>query len=489
MLPVIIIIYLLISAVVILHAKNNAAVKRRSLEAHVLAFAASIALLVMVGADGTISLAIGQEPWNFHMTVTPMSAFMVSLFTGVGLLVVWASFSMIEYDVEEQRIAMYYALVCVLIAALCGVVMFGNLFNIFLLMEISSFAAAGLVIIRNRPENMRAGLKYLTLSILGSGFILMGIIIFYTLTGALTHSYINAGLLENITGREYYLRNALVFITVGTALKSGLFPMHIWVPDAYGEAPNASSALLSGLVQKAYIYVYIMILYKAIGADILFSYSGTSSVLFVLMVVSAMAMLAGSFMALLQSDIKRMIAYSSVAQVGYFFLGIGLGSQIGLFAVFFHFLAHAITKAMLFLAAGSVIQTTNNRELEKLGGIGTKMRVTMAIFTLGSLSMVGIPLLIGFNSKWFFAMGIMDSSHIWLLVVLGISSLLNGCYYLPVAVRAFLGKPDEADTTLPAERPVRHLAPIICMATLVVALAVFGGAVNAYIEMGVGYIW
>jgi len=491
---------LLVMAGVIAAVKDSATAKKLAIAAHIPAFALSAAMLV-ISAGEPIRLAIGAEPWNVYVFVTPLASFMVSLFIGVSLLIMWASMALVNYDVDQARIPMYYSLVCVLIASLCGVVIFGNFFNVFILMEVSSFAAAGIIIIKNRPENMRAGIKYLTLSILGSSFILMGIITLYFLTGSLSvtgiHESLVAGyagqevaLVAGYTGYEVAAYNALIFITIGIALKSGLFPMHIAFPDAYAIAPSTSSAVLSSLVQKAYIFFYIMVLHKAFGIEVIMNDPVMSTTLFLVMAVGAAAMIAGSAMALLQTDLKRMIAYSSVAQVGYFFLGVGMGTRLGLFAVIFHFLTHAVTKAMLFLVAGSVIQQTDNRTIDKMGGIGAQMRVTMALFTVGALSMIGIPLLIGFNSKWFFAMGIFESQHLWLLGVLALSSLLNGCYYLPVVVRAFFGKEAAEAKQLgqSLELSVRGLVPIICLAFLVVAFAVIGGPIY-YINMGIESIW
>ncbi|MCL2617540.1 MAG: hypothetical protein FWD98_00660 [Defluviitaleaceae bacterium] len=489
MLPITIMLFLLVMAGVIASVKANATAKMLAVGAFAVAFGLSAALLSQ-SANETIRLVIGAAPWNIYVLVTPLAAFMVCLFVGVSLMVVWASANLVDYDIEPARIPMYYALVCVLIASLVGVVIFGSLFNVFILMEVSSFAAAGIIVIKNRPENMRAGLKYLTLSILGSSFILMGIITLYALTGSLSVTGIHQSLSAGYAGNEVAAYNALMFITIGVALKSGLFPMHIAFPDAYSIAPSVSSALLSGLVQKAYIFFYIMVLHKAFGAEILLNDRVMTTTLQLVMILGAAAMIAGSAMALLQTDLKRMIAYSSVAQVGYFFLGVGMGTRLGLFAVVFHFLTHAVTKAMLFLVAGSVIRQTGSREIGDMAGLGTKMRVTMALFTVGALSMVGIPLLIGFNSKWFFAMGIFDSSHIWLLAVLALSSLLNGCYYLPVVVRAFFGDTGGEAVRLRSVREcaVRGLAPIVCLALLVVAFAVISGPVS-YISIGIDSIW
>ena len=490
MLPITIMMTLLVMAGVIVAVKANATAKTLAVVAHVLAFALSAVMLVRV-ADEPISVVLGTEPWNFYVLVTPLDAFMVSLFIGVNLLITWASLTMIDHDIEESRIPMYYSLMCVLIATLCGVVIFENFINILLLIELSSFAAAGIVIIKEKPENMRAGLKYLALSILGSSLILMGIIILYFLTDYLSLTGIYANLSYNFAGNEEAVRNALVFITIGTALKSALFPLHIWLPDAHSTAPSASSAALSSLVLKAYIFLYIKILHKAFGMDILMNDEVMSTVLFAVMAVGAAAMIFGSLRALMQTDIKRMIAYSSVAQIGYIFMGIGMGTRLGLFAAMFHMLCHAVTKAVLFLTAGSIIEQTGNRVIDKMGGVGVQMRVTMALFTVGALSMIGIPLFIGFNSKWFFVTSIIDTQYIWLLSVMAISVLLNSSYYFPIVVRAFFGKDamEAAQSPVSLERPMRDLAPIICLAFLVVALAVLGGPINSYIRMGIEVIW
>jgi len=481
---------LLAAAVAIVLVKDNAFAKRVTIVAHVAAFALSGVMLSVTSNSEPISMALGAEPWNFYVLVTQLDAFMVTLFIGVSLLILWASTTMIDHDIEGKRIPLYYALMCVLIATLCGVVIFENFFNIFLMVEFSSFAAAGIVIIKNKPENMRAGLKYLTLSILGSSFILMGIVILYFLTDSLSLTGIYASLGQVYADNQDAVRNALVFITVGTALKSALFPLHIWLPDAHGTAPSPSSAVLSSLVLKAYIFLYIKILHKAIGTEIIFQDEFLTLILFLVMVTGAGAMLAGSIMALLQRDIKRMIAYSSVAQVGYIFLGIGMGTRLGLFAAIFHIMAHAVTKAVLFLVAGSIIEQTHNRDIGNMGGLGIQMRITMALFTVGALSMVGIPLFIGFNSKWFFAMSIIDSQHIWLLAILALSSLLNGCYYFPIVIRAFFGKSaEEAQGSGSLERPAKHLAPIMLLAGLVILIAVFGGPINSYIHAGIDSIW
>ena len=494
MLPIAIVMILIVAAVILCFIKENVLAKRIALIAHLVAFVLCIFMLVATADGSFIRVVLGGEPWNFHVLTGQLDAYMVTLFVGVSTLIIWASLSMIDHDIPEGRVRFYYALMCGLIASLCGIVIFENFFSIFLMVEISSFIAVGIIIIKNKKENMRAGLKYLTLSIFGSSFILMGIIILYFLTGALSLTGIYEVISQGHQGHEGTVRNAFVFITIGAALKSALFPLHIWLPDAHSTAPSPSSAVLSSLVIKSYMFLYVKVMYKAIGSDTLSNDQVLSRVLFLVMIIGGVAMMYGSIMAILQTDIKRIIAYSSVAQIGYIFLGIGMGTRLGLFAAMFHILAHAVTKAVLFLVAGSIIEQTHNRDIRQMNGLGRQMPITMALFTIGSLSMIGIPLFVGFNSKWFFATSFIDSGQIWLLAVLIVSSLLNGCYYLPIVVRGFFSKSDEEaeDSTLKPkslERPIKDLVPIMVLAGLVVGFALFSSPIIRYIQAGIEVIW
>lgn len=485
MLPVAIVGILFACAVVTLVVKSNPAAKAITLVALGLTSVLSVIMLVTTGNTGPIELTMGMEPWNVSISVGVLEAFMSTLFSVIGFLIMWASVTMIEHDVEEARIPMYYALICALIATLCGVVFFDNMVNIFIFIELSSFAAAGIVIIKNEPENLRAGLKYLTLSILGSSLVLMGIVILYTLTGSLTMDSVRVGLETAFAGNEISVLVALCFVTAGVCFKSALFPCHIWLPDAHGTAPSPSSATLSSLVLKAYIIFYIKFMYRALGPDVIAS-DTIRPVVNIVLVMGVVAMLAGSILAIMQTDIKRMIAYSSVAQIGYVFMGIGLGTPLGLQAAIFHILAHAVTKSCLFLVAGSIIEQTHERRLEKMGGLGKIMPITMTLFTIGALSMVGIPLFVGFNSKWNFALAIMNAKTYWVMIALSISSLLNALYYLPVVVRAFFGTTSEemGQFGKSVERPISALLPIMILGCFVVVVAVTSTSFMTLIQQG-----
>jgi multicomponent Na+:H+ antiporter subunit D len=483
-----IILLLFIGAVLAWGCKNDKTSKLIALVAMLASAVLAVVMTMSVLQNGTQTMTFGSGLMGLTLKIGGVEGFMACLFGIIGFLIIWASTSMIDHDVEKDKIPLFYGLVLVLLSTLNAVVFFDSLLWIFIAIELSSFAAAGIVMVKNQPETLHAGLKYLSLSILGSSLVLMGIVIFYVITGNLSMLELQsavqgAGFME---GYGTYVVWALALITGGVAFKSALFPCHIWLPDAHGTAPSPSSAILSSLVLKAYIVFYIKMIYQVVGFELIAS-TAVRSLLDVVMVVGVIAMICGSILAIMQSDIKRMIAYSSVAQMGYIFMGIGIGTELGLFAALFHILTHAVTKSSLFLNAGSILEQTHNRRLDKMGGVGILMPITMALFTIGGLSMIGIPLLVGFNSKWNFSMAITDSGRFWLLVPLSISALLNALYYLPVVIRAFFGQEAKEcmDKVGSKERKVADLLPIIILTCFVVFFGVYAGPVSQFLQTGI----
>ncbi|MBR0165185.1 MAG: hypothetical protein IJQ12_10975 [Lachnospiraceae bacterium] len=483
-----IIVLLLVGAVAAWVCKNDKTARMIALVVTAIDAVIAVVMTMNVSSGGEQVIRFGSGFIAQSIRIGKIECFMACIFGIIGFLIVWASMSMISHDVEKDLIPFYYFLVLALLGTLNAVVFFESLIGVFVSIELSSFAAAGIVIVKNQTENVHAGLKYLSLSILGSSLVLMGVVILYVATKGLDITTIGTAIkAAGFMGeKSAYVIWAFALITSGVAFKAALFPCHIWLPDAHGTAPSPSSAILSSLVLKAYIVFYMKMVFGAVGFDIIAG-SGMRILLNVVMVVGVVAMICGSVLAIMQTDIKRMIAYSSVAQMGYIFMGIGLGTEFGLFAALFHILAHAVTKSGLFLVAGSIIEQTHNRDLNKMGGLGKLMPITMALFTIGGLSMIGIPLFVGFNSKWNFATGIVGSSNYWLLIPLSISALLNALYYLPVVIRAFFGK-EAQEITEPfasKERPVKDLLPLILLAVGVVIFGVAAGPVSDFLHSGI----
>lgn len=490
-LPLTILVLLFVDALVIKLINKKDMAKLLSLVGLAISSVLSVMMLVNVYNTGTpleMRMLEIANPINIVVSVGIIEALIVTMFCVVGTLIVWSSFSMIEYEVEERKLPMHYSMATLLVGSIIGVIIFGNLLNTYVFMELSTFVAAAAIMIKNEKESHHAGIRYITLSIMGSAFVLMGMVIIATITGSYEIAVIREALPAAYAANPQSLLYAMVFISVGGAFKSALFPFHIWSPNAYTYAPAPVSAMLSGLVSKPYIIFYLNTCFKMIGADIMH----TAPMIYVLkamMIMGVMGMILGSLLAIIQVDIKRMTAYSSVAQIGYIFMGIGLGTPLGLVASVYHIISHILTKSLLFLITGLTSHRAGNRKINNLYGIGIEMPVTMALYTIGAMSMIGIPLFMGFVSKFNFAQGIIESGDWWVMVVLVLSGLLNIIYYLPIALRGYFGKIAqdklEAGNAFKYERKLTETLPILILGVAIVALGIFSSGLLGIITKGV----
>ena len=425
--------------------------------------------IIVMGLGLILSIFTFNNGLNGKGPVSPLEGLMLVFFTTVGLMIIWASIYMIDHDIKEERIPLYYAISLLLIGLLCAIVLVDNLIVNFILIEISAFLAAGIVMIKDSEENYKAGLKYLMLSIFASVFLLVGIIILKNISGTYDMNSMGTNLMaiSNLNP----IKLSFIFILIGLGFKSALFPFHIWLPDAHGSAPAPSSAILSSLVLKAYIIFLIKLIYIGYGI-------GTVKLLGILnvsLILGCAAMIYGSILAIMQTKLKKMIAYSSVAQIGYIFLAIGLGSSLGLVAAIFHIIVHGVTKACLFLNAGTIIMSTGKKDIKEMEGVGSRLPITMALFTICGLSMIGIPLLAGFSSKWNFGLAIMDSNKFWLIIVLSLSSLLNALYYLPISIKSYFSLRDTGVEKM--ELNLLENLPMIFLGLMVILLGVFSNPI------------
>jgi len=339
-------------------------------------------------------------------------------------------------DLDKSKTHYYYTLMFLLSGSMLGIAYTWDLFNLFVFMEINSITACAIISIKNKKNAVEGALKYLILSTLGSGCVLLAIGLLYNITGHLNFDFVHRALLK--TAKTYPINTlvSLSFFMVGFSVKSALFPLHVWLPDAHSTAPTPSSAMLSGLVLKSYVIGAIKVLFVVYGASLI----KNLPILDFINIIASLSIILGSVIAIVQKDIKKMLAYSSIAQMGYIYLGIGLLNPISLSGALFHVLSHSITKANLFLAAGNIIKKTGLRKISQLRGLGSKMPLTLLAFTVSSLSMVGLPLLSGFHSKWLLGLGSLKAGKPVYLVVILVSSLLNAGYYLPIVISAFFKK-------------------------------------------------
>ncbi len=483
LIPLLTIMGLMIGAFIMPLLKSKKMICSSYMTLNSIVFILNIINVWYVSIHGSYILEIGhfKAPFGIVFRIGEIETVIGLLFAFVMLMIAWYSYFGLEKEISSKRTGFFYTLIALLLASLLGIVYTYDLFNGFVFIEVSTLAACGIIVIKDKKENIRATLKYLILSSLGSGLVLMGIALVYSMSGHLSMGHIQSALSVNQVGNENSILISLILFTVGLGIKGAMFPLHIWLPDAHASAPSPSSAILSALVIKAPIIFLIKIYYLVYGYDIL---SGTV-VLDLLLIFGSLGMIVGSLLARSQKELKRMIAYSSVSQMGYIFFGIGLGNRLGLAMAVYHMVAHGLTKSSLFLAAGSFIEQTGHKMIDDFKGIGKEMPVTLGIFTISALSMIGIPVLPGFISKWNLSMAAIESGRIYLLAILLASSLLNASYYFPIIINGYFGE-DNLDGKIfrSKSKPIKTLLPLIVLTIAMILVGFLSGILIDFIDLG-----
>ena len=481
--PILIILILFITSFAMPLVKKTRTIKAISISSMIISSLLSLITFIYVYNNGSFIYRIGHydAPFGVEFQIGIIEGILGLLFTVVSTLITWYSLYSIDKEVKEKRISFYYLLTNILIGSLLGIVYSNDLFNAFVFIEVSTIAACGIVVVKDKKENIKATLKYLVLSILGSGLVLLGIAFIYSITGHLNMNFISTEISKVYGDYQKTILIALSLFTIGLGVKSAMFPLHTWLPDAHSSAPSSSSALLSSLVLKSYVYLLIKILFRVFGFDIISEFP----ILDLILVLGSLGMIMGSVLAIMQKNIKRVIAYSSVAQMGYIFFGIGLGNELGVTIAIYHILGHALTKASLFLSVGSMIEQTGNKNLDDLRGVGKEMPVTLAIFTLGSFSMVGIPLLPGFISKWYFALASIEANKLLFLGVILLSSLLNALYYFPIVINGYFGDENlKGKIFMSKNKPLKELLPVLILSLTMILVGFLSRGVIDVINTG-----
>lgn len=482
--PLLQIFILFLSAFIMPLVKKEHYVKRISLLSLTGSLALSIATLIFVIMRGAFTYSAGYRGTIFgiELYIGNIEVILSSLFIFVILSIVWFSIFTINSEISAHRIKLYYIMLILLSASILGIIYTNDIFNGYVFIEVAALTSCGIVVIKEKPENIKAALKYLIMSTIGSGLILMGIAFLYSYTGHLNITLIHEKMLEGYAEYHKSLVIMLTLFTAGLGVKSAMFPLHTWLPDAHASAPTASSALLSGIVLKGFAYFLIKILYRMLG----FEMANEFSIVTIILLLGCCGMIYGSLLAIFQTNIKRLVAYSSIAQMGYVFLGIGLGSPFGAAIAIYHMMGHAVTKSALFLCSGLMIETTGKKELEHYKGLGHEMPLTFILFTLGALSMVGIPILPGFISKWYLSIESIHLGKLFLIFVILISSLLNAVYYFPIIINGFFGIENLKDKRFNSKKvPKGKLISIMVLITTMLLLGTFSKYILDFISAGI----
>lgn len=427
----------------------------------------SLVLLGQVMTEGVISYAMGgwAPPVGIEYRVDALNAVVLTLVGIIGLLCVIYALPSVADEIEENKQALFYSAFLVCLAGLLGVTITGDAFNVFVFLEISSISTYTIIAMGARKDRraLTAAYNYLVLGTIGATFFVIGVGFLYAATGTLNMADIARILQEQ--GHDRVTQAAFAFIVVGLGLKAAMFPLHVWLPNAYAFAPNFVTAFLASTATKVAFYALIRFLFSVFHPDVAFV---EISFTWVFAVVGVIAMFVGSAQAVFQIDARRLLAYSSVAQVGYMMLGLGMGTVAGLSAGILHLINHAMMKGALFMALGAFALNFGVRHVRDLAGLGRTMPASAAAFTMAGLSLVGVPLTVGFDSKWYLIIAALERGWWWAVAALILSSLLALIYIGRMLVTIWMDTPP-AHMGSPVAR--RHAPYMMLIPTGILAIA------------------
>ena len=421
------------------------------------AFAIAALLLQQVLSSGPISYQLGgwAPPWGIEYRIDVVNGFVLLIVAAIGAVVLPYARVSVAHELPEDQQATFYTALMLCLTGLLGVTITGDAFNLFVFLEISSLSSYVLIALGRDRRALTAAFQYLVMGTIGATFIVIGVGLLYMVTGTLNMLDLAERLPPMAESRTVLA--AFAFLTVGTGLKLALFPLHFWLPNAYAYAPSVVTAFLAATATKVSIYMLLRFFFTVFGTADSLDLATLENLLIPLGVA---AILVCSTVAIFQTDVKRMLAYSSVAQVGYMVLGIGFASTAGLTAGIVHLFNHAMTKGGLFLALGCMALRLGSVQIESLAGLGRRMPLTMFAFVLGGFSLIGVPLTAGFISKWVLVQAALERGN-WLVVaVILVGSLLAAVYVWRVIEVAYFrpGARDDAGEGI-AEAPLSMLIP------------------------------
>lgn len=396
------------------------------------AFAIAVTLWLQVAADGSIAYHIGnwQPPWGIEYRIDRLNSFVLVLVSGIAAVVLPYSRASIEREIPRESHYLFYAMLGLCFTGLLGITITGDAFNLFVFLEISSLSTYVLIALGRDRRALTASYQYLIMGSIGATFIVIAIGLLYLMTGTLNLADM-AGKLAEIKSTRPVLA-ALAFFTVGVSLKAAIFPLHQWMPNAYTYAPSAVTALVAATATKVSLYALIRFYFTIFGESMVFEKLPLPEVMLTL---SLFAMLVANFIAIFQTNLKRLFAYSSVGQIGYITLGLSFDSVHGLAASIMHLVNHGVAKGAIFLFIGGIVATLTNRQgippaptFDRLAGLARQMPITCFGIVIGGLSLIGVPGTAGFITKWHLILAAIEQGQWWLVGAILVSSLLAVTY-------------------------------------------------------------
>jgi len=409
-------------------------------------FASSVTLLHNININSTITYSMGGwvAPIGIEYRLDVLNAFILVLVSGIAAFVSIYARRSVEHEIDGDRHHIYYSAFLLCLTGLLGITVTGDAFNVYVFLEISSLASYAIVSVGREPRALKAAFSYLVMGTIGATFILIAIGMMYMLTGTLNMADLADRLPEVKDTRT--IHTAFAFLSVGLTLKIALFPMHSWLPNVYTYAPSVTTIFLSATSTKVSLYIFLRFLFTIYGGDYAFNQLAITEILLPL---GLLGVFAATIVAIFQTNLKRLLAYSSIAQIGYIVVGLSMATVSGLTASITHIFNHGLIKAALFMAVGIIVLRMKTSDLQDLSGIGKRMPITSFGFVLGGLGIIGVPLTAGFISKWYLLIGAFEQGWWITATLLLVSSLLSILYvWRFVDVAYFKPVPDGAEKIL-----------------------------------------
>jgi multicomponent Na+:H+ antiporter subunit D len=433
-------------------------------------------LLNQVLETGPISYALGDwaPPWGIEYRVDVLNAFVLLIVAAIGAVVLPYARRSIAHELPESLHSGFYTALLLCLTGLLGVAITGDAFNLFVFLEISSLSSYVLISMGRDRRALTAAFQYLIMGTIGATFIVIGIGLLYMVTGTLNMADL-ASRIPALGGNRTVIA-AFGFLAVGTTLKLALFPLHIWLPNAYAYAPSAVTAFLAATATKVSIYILLRFFFTVFGPVFAIEELTLQTLILPLSII---AILVCSTVAIYQTNVKRMLAYSSVAQVGYMMLGIGFDTVNGLTGGIVHLFNHAATKGGLFLALGCIVLRLGSCRLDDLAGLNKRMPLTAFSIVIGGLSLIGVPLTAGFISKWYLVQAAIERGY-WIAAAAILFGSLLAVIYVWRVVEVMYLRPAPEGAGERNEAPLSMLIP-----TWVLAVASLYFGIETSLNVGV----
>ncbi len=435
-------------------------------------FLVSIAIMLQVNTIGMLSYNMGNwpAPWGISYHIDHLSSLLLLLISAIACITLISSRTLLEQEIPAHKRSLFYSAFLLCMTGLLGIVATGDAFNVFVFLEISSLSAYALIAMGRDRKALMAAYQYLIMGTIGATFILIGIGLLYIQTGTLNMLDLHHRIPAIASFRSVHA--AFAFFTVGIFLKLALFPLHQWLPNAYTYAPSAVSIFLAATATKVALYLLYRVFYTIFGFEFSFEVLQLSRIL---MPLSIIAVIVSSLVAIFQTDVKRLLAYSSLGQIAYMTLGISLQTQAGLVASIIHLFNHAFIKGALFMCLACLASSIKTTKCQDLAGVGRSHPWVCASFVLGGIALIGVPPTSGFTSKWYLVSAILDTSSWWLAIIVMFTSLLAVVYVWRVVEQMYFREPAAA---------LAHLNPtprlLLAGTWLMIFLTVYFGIDNRY---------